>query len=619
MSSTPTPPLNPFQADLVAGRPAPFPAPTVPPPETPASRAARTIPAQWFQDLVSPNARKINLPILITNAIIDGPLNLSYVTFECAVEFSGCDFIDGAVDFSFATFSRSATFSNCHFLFPAPSDAAPAPVSFRAIHACADLTLAGSEFPHGVDCSDMHVGEKLVATGARFGKAEFDRIEVAKSAEFGVDPQGRRTEFNGETSFCAAHICSDANFYGALFSKKINCEDIRFDGNAYFCDETPPEVLLPPGRDLFRLEFLGEARFLGARISGDAVFIGAKFADRAVFDRLQVTGIAYFRKDEKVKDGNVLFHKDAHFPLAVFSSGVQFNFAHFETTVDFHYVQFHGAALFLNVQFDGSPDFTSASADSDVQFNDAVFAASSSFREARFRVAFFAKPPDDRVRGLFRTRQRLQERTSFDGGVDLRGFSYERIYVDLDDLLPRLTPFDRQPFNQLESVFRKTGADALANKVYLKRRSVERKRKFDRYQYHRWMADWGYMILASYGVRPWLILIWAVGTLAFGAWLFMQPNALDAKDPKRNAPPAPAATLLPALGVSFHQFLPVDVPIGDYWVPASRAVPVRVPLVKKPVSLYPSVYSTIALRIFGTLLQALLIGQFTGFLRRAAP
>ena len=99
----------------------------------------------------------------------------------------------------------------------------------------------------------------------------------------------------------------------------------------------------------------------------------------------------------------------------------------------------------------------------------------------------------------------------------------------------------------------------------------------------------------------------------------MQPNALDAKDPKRNAPPAPAATFFPALGVSFHQFLPVDAPVGDYWVPASRAVPVRVPLVKKSVSLYPSVYSTVALRIFGTLLQALLIGQFTGFLRRAAP
>jgi hypothetical protein len=101
--------------------------------------------------------------------------------------------------------------------------------------------------------------------------------------------------------------------------------------------------------------------------------------------------------------------------------------------------------------------------------------------------------------------------------------------------------------------------------------------------------------------------------------LFPPPNPIQA-DLVAGRPvsfPAPAASFPPALSVSFHQFLPVDVPVGDYWVPSHKAI--KLSFYRLHIWVYPSLYSTFALRIFGTLLQALLVGQFTGVLRRAAP
>lgn len=369
MSISPTPPPNPIQADLVAGRPVSFPAPTVPPPETPTSRAARTIPAQWLQDIATPNARKISVPILVTNAIVDGPLNLSYVAFDCAVEFSGCEFTGGAVDFSFAAFSRSAKFSACRFTFsPSNNPNADAPVSFRAIHGSADLILAGSVFSSKLDCSDIHVEEMLDASGARFAEVSFQRMVVAKSAYFSVDLQGARTVFGGDASFLGAQIGANAEFGGSLFSKKLTCDDIRIEGDAFFCTEqVETGATLPGGRAPHRIEFHEEARFLGAHISGDAVFLGAHFHSKAGFDRLRVDGNAYFRKPPGTADPTV-FEGEARFPLAVFSSGVQFNDAHFVQKADFRYAVFHSAAVFIHVEFGGELDFTSANGDSDLDF-----------------------------------------------------------------------------------------------------------------------------------------------------------------------------------------------------------------------------------------------------------
>ena len=612
--------VDPNVAQLLAGKPLSFPALAANRQESREERAARTIPAKYLVDLASPHARKITVPITLENAIVIGDLDLSYATFEYELKLIGCEFTGGLVDFSFATFERTAKFSNSRFVNPG-ADTKSA-VSFRGTHARADLCIDRCRFVFGVDFSDAHVEEVLDAAGSQFGEATFRRLEVAKSAYFSVDDQGNRTEFVDEVSFVGARIRGDAEFGGALFAKGAVFDDIVIEGDAYFCTEQPDGsskgLSGPLGRLPHRISFGSETRFLGAHISGDAVFLGAEFRKKAAFDRLQVEGNAYFRPDEA--NNPVYFGAAARFPLAAFSAGVQFNGAHFKNSADFRNARFRAAAHFNLAQFEGEIDFTSAMAESDVQFLNATFRGPTSFREARFLVVFFADAPEGLGRTWWQTQNTLPGKTALGGKIDIRGFAYERIYIDLTSLFPRITPFDRQPYTQMENALRKAGADTLANRVYLERRRIERKRKFSRHLYPLWLADWFYKIVANYGVRPWWILFWAAAVLLIGAWLFTQPGALETKDTKRNAPPD-AAGFLPALGVSFHQFLPVDVPVGDYWVPASRLVPLQVHLrtFRCTFSIFPSVYSTIALRIFGTLLQALLIGQITGFLRRAAP
>ena len=78
--------------------------------ESPEMRAERTITALLIDRIVNEPKRTVSLPIKISNAIIDGPLNLQYVTFEAEVSIVNCEFT-GDIDFSFSTFEHSANFN----------------------------------------------------------------------------------------------------------------------------------------------------------------------------------------------------------------------------------------------------------------------------------------------------------------------------------------------------------------------------------------------------------------------------------------------------------------------------------------------------------------------------
>src|SRR5437899_5747924 len=92
--------------------------------------------------------------------------------------------------------------------------------------------------------------------------------------------------------------------------------------------------------------------------------------------------------------------------------------------------------------------------------------------------------------------------------------------------------------------------------------------------------------------------------LGAGEW-----GALEAKEKQKSPPQSATAadsssnSFKRALGVSVHQFLPIDVPVGTDWVPASRTIPIPLEVGKWNVSIsvWPSVYATF-LRIAGAIL-----------------
>ncbi len=72
--------------------------------------------------------------------------------------------------------------------------------------------------------------------------------------------------------------------------------------------------------------------------------------------------------------------------------------------------------------------------------------------------------------------------SQFGGYVDLLGCTYDRIQVNWHMLLrypdgkSRVDPYDRQPYVELEEVFRKSGSVEDADAVYAERRRVENMR-----------------------------------------------------------------------------------------------------------------------------------------------
>lgn len=175
----------------------------------------------------------------------------------------------------------------------------------------------------------------------------------------------------------------------------------------------------------------------------------------------------------------------------------------------------------------------------------------------------------------------------------------------------------------MEKVFRTVGQDRAANEVYLERRHVERQQKWQRGQIGSWFLDGLYALLANYGVRPYQLIGIPVMLLLLAMVLFYQPGSVVTNEESKAGCPVPGTnlSLWDALGVSLHEFLPVDVPLGACWIPSQEPIEVEVDVsgVETRFQIRPSTYSTFFLRLAGWVLVPLGVGAMTGLLRRVAP
>jgi hypothetical protein len=131
-----------------------------------------------------------------------------------------------------------------------------------------------------------------------------------------------------------------------------------------------------------------------------------------------------------------------------------------------------------------------------------------------------------------------------------------------------------------------------------------------------WLFSWIYKTLANYGVKPYRLIGYSMGVLALGTWVFIQPRSVSP-----NAAAISPATQNAVLGVydafavSVHQFLPIDVAMGQEWIPSNRGVDFRIGRRKISVSIRFSAVATI-LRVIGWILLPAGIAALTGLFRR---
>lgn len=456
-----------------------------------------------------------------------------------------------------------------------------------------------------------------------FDKAEFEKDVMLRGAHLSADTSFWSCKFTGEIDFGNAEVEGNLVMRESCFAGKSIFDQLKVKGyfalagsvfekpcsfiateidGAFYCDPKPEFPLMKPvefhntaraealvvgGRSTFcGVLFKGNASFEGAKLKGEVIAVGATFESCAKFNSCEFDSLVNFSSDLSAGEKGVTSFKDVTFAHARFRSD-----ARFEGT------RFRGRAIFTGTSF------------SAVSFCSADCPAEGSLE------------------------------TQFEDSIDLSGCEYDRIGVTWAALLKmkpgegikrvrhpaasRQRPYNRQPFIQMETSFRRSGEDRIADQIYLYMRWIERREKWLNRQWVRWFSDALEAAIANYGVRPFRLFMFAglavfLGMILFARWGTVVPS-------EKGRPPNIESTVaLPcwdALGVSVHQFLPIDVPMGAQWSPATHAVQVPIWIFWRRVDVWlrPSYFATVMLRVPGWVLVSVGLASLTGFLRRIGP
>jgi hypothetical protein len=226
--------------------------------------------------------------------------------------------------------------------------------------------------------------------------------------------------------------------------------------------------------------------------------------------------------------------------------------------------------MFTGAEFKESASFNGAQIGEDSYFEGTTFINDVSFRNTSLRTFIF---------------EELEAK--FHAKIDLRGCIYDSILpVSFwEQLMEHLSPYDRQPFAQLEETFRRAGKDTLADDVYYKQKCREFRednkiRKLDDIRIRKlgaWLMDRFLWLLTGYGVRLRRLVVAIALILLVGAFIFhlegaVVPNPDIQMTPVLGSQVAPSFSYTEAFWVSLNTFLPVGIPSGADWKPSSESI-----------------------------------------------
>lgn len=545
--------------------------------------------------------------------------------------FLGTEF-RGAASFHRATFEHGALFRSDDqgngVVFAARSDFSHArihgPAEFRSVKFCGEMLLI-----------DALISGAATFSGAQFkGAARCHRCRFGSSVFFRPDDQGKGVVFTEGADFSRTRVEGSAEFQGALFEGPANFSRSTIAGNAIFgSDGQGTPVVFAAMANFSGARIEGRADFAGAQLRGNAIFANTRFEDIASFSGVRIQGHSdfmdvhcagdlYFNKGDQncsvIFQGNVAFTDaviggianfsgsrfsgETGFERAEFGSDVFFqpdppnNPVVFEKTTQFTGCRFSANAHFQNVRFSGPISFSAVEAVHELHYENALFAKNVNFREARFAIVHFRPiviaPPwwlwrlIQRLTCFVRDTWRCVRRRiplnvparQFNGLIDMRGLSYERVYVEWKPFLGALNPYDRQPYSEMETAFRRMGEDRGADDVYHARRIREMRIRWSWRRPAQWIRlgfEGLHWLISGFGVRPARLLLLIGGFFGIGWMLYAKEGAVVSRDATGRPLPASAPVDLDkfhAFWVSLDQLLPspVEVVSGRDWAPSSN-------------------------------------------------
>jgi pentapeptide repeat protein len=580
--------------------------------------------------------------LVLSSTTFRGPVDLRNATVECDVVLNRARFegpvntfvnmrVKGYLMAVGARFSRTANFDDATFGPDVNFNRSVfSRVSFNSVRVNGCAHFEKARFHDEVNFTGLDVEGDL-----DFGEAQFT---VQKAAAFavlrvGADASFDRVVFNDRAFFDGSHISGLASFRGVQFQNGASFSDVTVGQDIAFRRapapgtntvfqlrgaETPgsrpplaadfSDAHISGNFDFRNVEVEGAASFVGLVVGGGGIFRRARFnGDAKVrFDLAQFRGGAFFQGTQ--------FNGETDFRAVQIDLDARFSGADFRRPASFEASKFTGLVTFAGGAWE-TDTYSGATCDrlsfkhtrfeQDAHFDDAVFRGDADFRDAAFQVIYFARSAEVPAGGV-QVRQ-------FQGEVDLRGCTYKAITADWRSLLPRnqtRVDYNRQPYTQLEKFYARIGESEVADEVYLERSAAEGRWKWRNRRYMAGLSNAAYLIFLRYGVRPWQLLVIAALLLAYGTLFFSQPHAVAAKKEK-TAPPV-VLKWREAFELSVHQFLPVETPLGEQWVPADEGIDSKLGFLIKPTT-----FAGLFLRLPGWTLVPLGIASFTRLLRGA--
>ncbi len=503
------------------------------------------ISAKFLQQLLTgsfPDFKIKQHGVRITNAIIEGPLNLEGTEVNCHVEITGCIFKE-QLFFSDSAFKRSLFLKKCHFLNKADLD---------GIEVAKDIRFDEGEFYGQLVIRNANIKGQFGAKKAKFfnkkEKANFNGIKVGGMTSF------EKAEFHWQVDFTGSQL---GDQFDARETKYLSKEqEASFNG-----------MKVAKLTSFQKAEFHGPVDFGSAESKGQFIAKGAKFESqdhKANFNSTKVGEIAFFN--------DAVFHGPVNFVGADIggdfnASGAQFNST--EQEVIFDGIHIGGRGIFCEAIFKGPVSFFAMRVENGFTIRPpkggagkrAEFHASVDFGGCKIGWQF-------NIRGAqFKSKEHIANfsgmevgqiavfnEAEFHGPVDLRfgsfqllefndvnypavlleGMTYKNILAGADwkNLLKLLkkSTYHSQPYSQLETFLKQTGYPERADEVFITGKRRVMKESWNWWKPWQWpgkiletiLLDWG----VGYGRHPGRIIYYSAFFIFLGTVIFLQPAVL---------------------------------------------------------------------------------------------
>ncbi len=498
-------------------------------------------PVDWsytiFKQVLSTVNSIFESDAIFTEAIVEKDIFLDKATFHGKVNFS--DFkVKGVFYSRSTTFKKEAIFAEATFEKRIEFDRSV----FEGDAVFVDTRIgAAANFAEAKFKQQAHFDSSLIQGAAFFGSAIFEREATFGFMRIGGHAYFAETKFKQQAHFTSSQIQGDVVFDLAIFDGEADFVLMRSGGSVHFKNA----------------EFKKQANFASSKIQGEVFFSSAIFEGQATFELMRIEGPAYFTETK--------FKQQAHFASSQIQGLAIFDSAIFDEEANFFLAQMGGSADFIEAEFKQRANFNSSQIKGITVFDRAAFAKDIAFKNASLGTVCFNFAQFD-------------EKTK----IDLINCIYDSIYPIpfWEQLMDRLDPYDRQPFNQLEETFRRAGRDELANDVYYMRKRRESYQK-TLLNPIAWLTDRFLWLVTGYGVRLSRLLVTIFLILMVGTLILHIEGAVEPKfdiqmvSQATNYGKPHALTYGEAFWVSLNTFLPIEIPSGADWKPTSQIMGIQ--------------------------------------------